>query len=384
MEPLPLLLARAPFPILGILGGGQLGRMLAAAALRLGVGVRTFQTEDSGAAAGSHVFTGAWADTELMRAFATGCHVVTAENEWVELDAVMRVDPAARILPTPTTLELVRNKLVQKQHAEASGLPLGPFCGCDSPASLDEAATRLGYPMVVKRPQRSYDGYGNRTVHDRRQLLAAYADLSDGGVVLVEAWVDFASEIATVVARRPSGEHVVYPLATTIQQEHRCVSVEVPASIPDWVAARARRLAVRAADAFGCVGVVGVEMFELRDGSVLLNEIAPRPHNSGHYTIDACVTSQFENHVRAILDLPLGDTTMLRPAAVMVNVLGRRRGPSSFAAMSAALEVPGAAVHVYGKREVRPGRKIGHVTAVADDLAEARARAHVAAHRLEL
>jgi 5-(carboxyamino)imidazole ribonucleotide synthase len=256
---------------------------------------------------------------------------------------------------------------------------------CASPEALRQAAVELGFPVMVKRPHQSYDGYGNRTARDEEGLMQAYEALAgDDGRVLVEQWVDFVRELAVIVARRPGGEDVPYPLAATLQREHRCDLVEVPAPVSDEVEARAIELARAAAAAYRCVGVVGVEMFELADGRVLLNEIAPRPHNTGHYTIDACVTSQFENHLRAVLDLPLGDTSLLRPAAAMVNVLGRRRGPASPNALGAALGVPGTVVHIYDKWEVRPGRKMGHVTALGDELVEATTRARHAAERLEL
>jgi 5-(carboxyamino)imidazole ribonucleotide synthase len=204
------------------------------------------------------------------------------------------------------------------------------------------------------------------------------------GRVLVEAFVPFVRELAVMVARRPGGQDAAYPVATTVQREHRCAAVEVPADIAPAVAEQATALARRAAATYGCVGVVGVELFELPDGRLLLNEIAPRPHNTGHYTIEACVTSQFENHLRAVLDWPLGDTSLVRPAAVMVNVLGRRTGEASAATLPTALALPGVAVHVYGKREVRPGRKMGHVTVLDESVDAARARAERAAALLEL
>jgi 5-(carboxyamino)imidazole ribonucleotide synthase len=201
--------------------------------------------------------------------------------------------------------------------------------------------------------------------------------------VLAEGWVPFELELAVMVARRPGGEAKAYPVVASYQKNHKCDAVEVPAPIPQAVADRARALALRTAEAYDCIGVVGVEMFLLPDGEVWINEIAPRPHNTGHYTIDACVTSQFENHLRAVLDLPLGDTSLLAPAAAMVNVIGDREGSVRNDGLSQALQVDGASVHIYGKYDVRPGRKMGHITAVAEDLATARARATAAANELQ-
>ncbi len=373
------------FAVVGILGGGQLARMLAAAALRLGLRVRIYQQEDSGSAAAAEVTTRPWNDLDALVAFAQGCDVVTLDNEWVPLHDVQARWPAStRLYPGVETMRLVSDKLRQKRHAVEHNLPVGPFMACGSEADLDAAAVSFGFPVVVKRPRHSYDGYGNRTAHDRAELTAAFEALRCDGQVLVEQWVPFVRELAVIVARRPGGEDVAYPVAGTLQREHRCEAVEVPAPIDEAVQQRATELARRAAAAYDCVGVVGVELFALEDGTLWLNEIAPRPHNTGHYTIDACVTSQFENHLRAILDLPLGDTSLVRPAAVMVNVLGHRHGASTGEALAAALAVPGVSVHVYGKRDVRPGRKMGHVTALGDGLADAKARAYDAAQRLEL
>ncbi len=373
--------------MVGVLGGGQLGRMLALAALRLGLRVRFYREQESGPTEGVAESTvGRWDDADALRRFVDGCAVLTLENEWQDLSTLVQVQPAGVPLwPSLETMAWVSDKITQKARALAQGLPVGPHRACDSVTSLREAAKALGYPVVVKRPRQSYDGYGNATAHDWEELRAAYERLAQAdGRVLVEGWVPFVRELAVMVARRPGGQDVVYPVAHTIQREHRCAAVEVPAQIPTSVAEQATQLARRAAAAYECVGVVGVELFELSDGSLLLNEIAPRPHNTGHYTIEACVTSQFENHLRAVLDWPLGDPSLVRPAAVMVNVIGHRDGETSAHNLPAVLELPGVAVHLYGKRVVRPGRKMGHVTVLDDSLEQARARAERAAAQLEL
>jgi len=372
----------------GVLGGGQLGRMLALAGLRLGLRVRFFRDDgDSGPTEGvAEGFSGTFDDAEALRRFVAGCDVVTLENEWQDLRTLVQVlPPGVALWPSVETMRWVGDKVEQKQHAEQSGLPVGPYRACSSLAELERAVAELGWPVVVKRPHQSYDGYGNATAHDPAELRAAYAKLAEAdGRVLVEAFVPFVRELAVMVARRPGGQDAAYPVATTVQREHRCAAVEVPARIAPAVAEEATRLARRAAAVYGCVGVVGVELFELPDGRLLLNEIAPRPHNTGHYTIEGCVTSQFENHLRAVLDWPLGDTALVRPAAVMVNVLGHRAGEASAASLPAALALPGVAVHLYGKRKVRPGRKMGHVTVLDDTVDQARARAEAAAALIDL
>jgi 5-(carboxyamino)imidazole ribonucleotide synthase len=201
---------------------------------------------------------------------------------------------------------------------------------------------------------------------------------------MIEAWVPFERELAVMILRGRDDEVRAYPVVETIQQNHICHVVRAPAAVAPEVAARAAALASQAVTALDGVGVFGVELFLLADGSLLLNEIAPRPHNSGHYTIEACVTSQFENHLRAVLGLPLGDTHMITPAAVMVNVLGRRDGAADVDGIRDALTVAGAHLHLYGKRESRVGRKMGHVTALADSLDAAEAIARAAEARIRL
>lgn len=379
------------FPTVGILGGGQLGRMLALAALRLGLHVRFYRDQPSAPTEGvAEAFVGAWDDAEALRRFASGCDVITLENEWQDLRTLAELlPPHVPLWPSLRTMQWVGDKIAQKQHAVAHGLPVGPFRACGDLDELRAAAEALGPTVVVKRPRQSYDGYGNITASTDQELRTAYERLGrdrdrGDGRVLVEAWVPFVRELAVMVARRPGGEDVAYPVATTVQRDHRCAAVEVPACIDPAVAREATALARRAAAAYEGVGVVGVELFELPDGRLLLNELAPRPHNTGHYTIEACVTSQFENHLRAVLDWPLGDPSLLRPAAVMVNVLGRREGEASARTLPAALSLRDVAVHVYGKRLVRPGRKLGHVTALGDSIEQARARAERAAELLEL
>lgn len=382
----PALRSTVTSPTVGIMGGGQLGRMMAAAALRLGVETRILQTDRSGPADGlARVFTGDWHDESTVSRFAAECDVITFENEWVELDTLMRVMPPwTKLWPTADAMAGVRDKIRQKNLAKAEGLPVGEFRAC---ATLDEArdaAQAFGYPVLFKRPTHSYDGYGNRTVEGEADVQGAYEALADGGRVLVEKFVPFERELAVLVARSVSGEVVTYPVAATVQKNHRCEAVELPAPIPAAVDQLASELARRTAVVYGVVGIAGVELFQLADGTLLVNEIAPRPHNTGHYTIDACVTSQFENHIRAVLDYPLGDPSLIAPATVMVNVLGKREGATSLEHLPAALGVPGANVHLYGKREVRPGRKMGHVTVVGDTLEDVRKRANMAAERLLL
>ncbi len=375
------------FPTLGILGGGQLGKMMAAEAVRMSVRPKLLSPKDAGPMrpyAGAQV--GDWTDPEILRPFLSACDVITVESEWAPAGAAAEVLPEATDLwPSTTTLSLIKDKGVQKQHLSDAGCPVPRFARCNTTEEALEAAETVGYPVVLKQCRGAYDGYGNATVQSAEGLREAWPDLAAEDGLLVENFADFNRELAVQVARRPGGEQVVYPVAYTEQRAHRCHAVEVPADIDEDVAAKARQVAQDAVEAVEGVGLIAVELFEMPDGELLVNELAPRPHNTGHYSIEGSHTSQFENHVRAILDWPLGSPSLRQPVAVMVNILGRREGtPPRTTGLPRALAVDGASVHIYGKPDVRPGRKMGHVTALGDDRANVRKRAEMAASAIEL
>lgn len=377
----------APFPTIGVLGGGQLGKMMAAEAVRMSVDVRLLSPKDAGpmqAYAGARA--GDWTDADVLRDFGANCDVITVESEWAPAaEAADAVPDNTAVWPSPETLSLIKDKGVQKRHLSDAGCPVPDFECCETLKAALEAAEAFGYPVVLKQYRGAYDGYGNATVHSPEALQEAWSDLAAEDGLMVEVFADFTRELAVQVARRPGGEQVVYPVAYTEQRDHRCHAVEVPADVDDAVAEEARSIAQRAVDAVNGVGLVAVELFEMPDGRVLINELAPRPHNTGHYSIEGCHTSQFENHVRAILDWPLGSPALRTPNAVMVNVLGEREGsPPDAATLPEALAVEGVTPHVYGKPDVRPGRKMGHVTALGDDRADVRSRAERAAEAIHL
>jgi 5-(carboxyamino)imidazole ribonucleotide synthase len=333
---------------------------------------------------------GPWEDAALRERFSAACDVVTLESEFVDpalLAAIAATGTPVR--PGAAVLELVGDKLRQKETFAAAGLPLPNFRAVASQDEVLRAAEEWGWPIVLKARRLSYDGYGNATVRGPEALAAAWEKLgAPGRALYAEAWVPFRRELAVMVARSVGGAIATYPVVETVQaaEAHICRLVRAPAAIADDVAAQAIAIARRAVEAVEGVGVVGVELFEREDGTILLNEIAPRPHNSGHYTIEGCVTSQFENHLRAILDLPLGATDLVAPAAVMVNILGERDAPveATPRGLPEALAVQGAHVHLYGKRRSRPGRKMGHVTALGPTVADAEETAARAAALLHL
>ncbi|MFB6247108.1 MAG: 5-(carboxyamino)imidazole ribonucleotide synthase [Salinibacter sp.] len=377
----------ASFPTVGVLGGGQLGKMMAAEAVRMSVNIRLLSPKDAGpmqAYAGARA--GDWTDPAVLRDFGADCDVITVESEWAPAaEAADALAESTAVRPTPDTLALIKDKGVQKQHLAEAGCPVPDFERCETVDAAVEAARSFGYPVVLKQYRGAYDGYGNATVHSDEELRGAWPDLAAEDGLMVETFAEFTRELAVQVARRPGGEQAVYPVAHTEQRDHRCHAVAVPADVDDAVAEKAHAIAERAVDAVDGVGLVAVELFEMPDGRVLVNELAPRPHNTGHYSIEGCHTSQFENHVRAVLDWPLGSTALRAPHAVMVNVLGTREGtPARADTLPDALAVEGATPHIYGKPDVRPGRKMGHVTALGADPQDTRARAERAADAIHL
>lgn len=373
---------------IGIFGGGQLAQMLTQAAIGLGLETVIFERSPDSPAARltQHTVVGPWANQQALASFAAQCDLVTLESEFV--DASILVHLAAQntiIFPSPTTVALVQDKLVQKERLAAAGLAVTPCCAVSSLTEALAAAETYGWPIMLKARRDGYDGYGNATLRSSADLDTAWARLSSGGrALMIEAFVPFERELAIMVVRGRAGQIRTYPLVETVQREHICHIVRAPAQVPPGIEITATALAVAAVEAVEGVGVFGVELFLLTGERVLINELAPRPHNSGHYTIEACVTSQFENHLRAVLGWPLGATTLRAPAAAMVNILGQYDGLAPSAPAQAALAVEGAHIHLYGKREVRRGRKMGHVTALGASVAEAEAIAMCAAELVEL
>lgn len=363
-------------PCLGIIGGGQLARMTAMSALQLGCDVIVLERNPFSPAAtlATHSLVGDWDTPAALLDLAARVDVITLENEFVDAGLLRMLEDAGHtVLPGSRTLELVQDKFTQKQTYEAAGLPVPPMRAVATCEELYDAVAGLGLPAVLKARRNAYDGKGNATIRSLEELESAWRKLGGdaGNPLYVEGFCDFAAELAVIVTRARDGETAVYPVVETVQRNHVCHLVRAPAQVAEEISNRASGFARRAVEAVGGVGSFGVEMFLTRSGDLLLNEIAPRVHNSGHYTIEGCVCSQFENHVRAVLGLPLGSTRMTAPAAVMVNLLGDRRAPGNAAGLGEALAIPGSHVHLYGKALSGPGRKMGHVTALGDSLEEA-------------
>ena len=381
-----------------MIGGGQLARMTHQAAIALGQTLRVLAVspEDPAAQVTPDVVLGAHTDLDALRRAAAGAAAVTFDHEHVPTELLEKlIAEGVNVAPPPSALIHAQDKLVMRRRLEALGAPVPRFAPVAEVADVDAFAERVDGPLVLKTVRGGYDGRGvtiTEDVTEARTVAAQY--LADGTDVLVEEKVDMRRELAALVARSPFGQGASWPVVQTVQRDGICVEVVAPApGLSDEIRASASQLALRVAAELGVVGVLAVELFETVDGALMVNELAMRPHNSGHWTMDGARTSQFEQHLRAVLDYPLGDTSPIAPVTVMANVLGAQQVPEM--AMDERLHhlfarMPDAKVHLYGKGE-RPGRKIGHVNLLGeaggsvDDgayVADVRERAARAAHWL--
>jgi len=373
-------------PVLGIVGGGQLARMLAQAASELGLSVAIIEKARAvpAASVAATTLVGDWNTPDALRALGREADVVTLENEFVDAGALAALErDGVTLYPASAAIDLIQDKLRQREVLRDARLPVPEFCAVDSLDDLKRAGETLGWPLMLKTRRNGYDGKGNATVRDLDDVPRAWQVLGAGAMpLLAEGFCRFRCELAVIVCRGRDGRMVSYPVVETIQRDHICHVVKAPAALPAAVARRAAAVARRAVEAFGLVGSVGVELFLMPDGRIVVNELAPRVHNSGHYTIEACACSQFENHVRAVLGWPLGSPAMVAPAAVMVNLLGHGDGPGHPTGLEAALAVPGVHVHLYGKSRSVRGRKMGHLTVLGPAPGPALSRARRAARLL--
>ncbi|GAB3384923.1 5-(carboxyamino)imidazole ribonucleotide synthase [Humibacter soli] len=368
----------------GVIGGGQLARMMIPAALELGVGIRVLAEAEGMSAAIAASAVGDYRDLDTVLAFARTVDVVTFDHEHVP-QPVLRalVEAGIPVHPGPDALLYAQDKLLMRAKLSELGLPVPDWAAVETPAELAEFLADHGDRAVAKTARGGYDGKGVRVIstpHDVDDWFTALAEDGNGGALLVEEFVDFRRELAQQVARRPSGEIVAWPVVETVQRDGICAEVVAPApNSAGNVAQVSEDIAVRVAEGLGVTGMLAVELFETTDDRVLVNELAMRPHNSGHWSIDGSTTSQFEQHLRAVLDLPLGSTGTLEPWSMMINVLG---GPDDATMVDryekAMREHPTAKFHSYDKLS-RPGRKVGHVTVCGDDLDEVAYQARGAA-----
>lgn len=385
-------------PVVAMIGGGQLARMTHQAAIALGQTLRVLAASpgDPAALVAPDVVIGSHTDAEALARVAEGVSALTFDHEHVPTELLQAlVDAGVNVAPPPQALIHAQDKLVMRRRLEALGAPIPRYAEATELSDVDAFAARVGGPIVVKTARGGYDGRGVTLAKDLAEARAVTERyLSDGVEVLLEERVDMRRELSALVARSPFGQGAAWPVVQSVQRDGICVEVIAPAPDLDReVGAAAEQLGLRLAGELGVVGVLAVELFETADGTLLVNELAMRPHNTGHWTMNGAVTSQFEQHLRAVLDYPLGATGPIVPVTVMANVLGAPDAPTM--TMDERLHhlfarLPEARVHLYGKSE-RPGRKLGHVNVLGaaggsvDDaayVAEVRERAVRAAHWL--
>lgn len=359
--------------IVGVIGGGQLARMMIPAAVNLGIEIRVLAEADGMSADLAAFGVGDYRDRDVVLAFAETVDVITFDHEHVPQEILRElVSRGIPVHPGPDALLYAQDKLLMRQKLTELGLPVPAWARVENSEELAAFLAEHGGRAVVKTARGGYDGKGVRVVqhaHEADDWFLALAEDANGGALLVEELVDFKRELAQLVARRPSGEIVSWPVVETVQQNGVCAEVIAPAPHSSGrLAEVAESIAFAVAEGIGVTGVMAVELFETTDERLLINELAMRPHNSGHWSMDGSTTGQFEQHLRAVLDLPLGGTAARDPWSVMVNILGGPLTGSLADRYPAALEAfPSVKVHNYGK-DPRPGRKVGHVTAGGDDL----------------
>ena len=363
-----------PGSAIGVLGGGQLGRMFAMAARRLGYRVHTLAPDHdtpTGQIADLEI-NASYDDMDAVRAFAQAVDVVTFEFENVSADAVAEAEKHAIVRPNGRSLSIAQHRLKEKSFLAEHGLPVAPFAPVRRDADLSAALTIVGCPAVLKTATSGYDGKGQIRIDRPDDLDAAWTAIGRREAVL-EAFLDLEREISVIGARGVAGEWSHFGPIENAHARHILDVSVAPADVPEATAAEAVDVTRRVMEALDFVGILCIEFFIARDGRLVVNELAPRPHNSGHLTFDACRTSQFEQQLRAVCGLPLGSPEMLRPAAAMANLLGDiwEAGEPDWAA---ALSMPDVKLHLYGKSAPRPGRKMGHLTVLAGSPEEARSR----------
>ncbi len=371
----------------GIIGGGQLGKMLAQEARRLSFKIIVLDpTQDCPASKiADEQVVADFKDEQAIIGLADKCDVLTYEIELANSIALKQLEERNYpVRPAPETLRIIQNKYRQKLFLKKHGVTVPEFELVKSPEHLSELCGKFGFPAVLKATEDSYDGRGNYVIKSKADIERAYRCF-DGRGMMLEKFVPFAREISIMVARNPSGQVESFPVAENMHDDGILAMTIAPAQIALKVETKARKLAEKTMKVLHGAGIFGIEMFVTKKGEVMINEVAPRVHNSGHYTNEACTVSQFEQHLRAVLDLPLAKPELLSPAC-MVNILGPEgfEGPYAVQGIKSAMKVPGVSLYIYGKDSSKPRRKLGHMTATAGTVAEAVKRATRARKAIKL
>ncbi len=357
---------------IGIVGGGQLGKMMAQAAKKMGFYVVvTDPTPNSPAGqVADKQIVGGYKDEKTTRKLAQEVDVITVDAEFVNDKVLEEIARSGKpVHPSPKTINIIKDKLKQKIFLQKNKIPVARFIEIKNKEDIEKSSKKFGYPLLLKARFDAYDGKGNFLIKNTKQIDEGLRKL-DGRELYVEKFVPFVKELAVMVAKNLKGKMEAYPTVQTIHKDNICDTVIAPAPISKKQFIAAQIIAKRVVKNFKGAGVFGVEMFLTKDSKIFVNEIAPRVHNSGHYSIEANITSQFEQHIRAITGLPLGDTALICKVAVMKNILGENNGSGQPKGMEKALSIPGISVHIYGKKESRPQRKMGHITVTGKSINE--------------
>ena len=370
---------------IGIIGGGQLGKMIALEAKRMALKVCILDPSRCCPAStvSDELIVADFKDERAIRNLASKSDVITYEIELANSEALIDLALKNRnfVNPSPETLRIIQDKYKQKSFLKENNLKVPTFALVNSEKQLFDLCEDYGFPVILKACQDSYDGRGNYSIRSKGDISKAFSHfIGEERQLMLEKFVKFRKEISIMVARNASGEITSFPVVENIHKDHILNLTIVPARVSDKVASKARKMAEQTLTALKGAGIFGIEMFVTDDNKVLINEIAPRPHNSGHYSIEACSISQFEQHLRAILDLPLSEPRLLCPAAAMLNVLGPENyvGPYAISGLRKLFSIPRLKLHIYGKKISKPRRKLGHITLMGDSVEETLLRVNMA------
>ena len=371
---------------IGILGGGQLARMILEAGHKYGFEFHILSKEENSPAGKITKFetSGDWNDEECLKRFSENCDVITLENEFIDYQKIKFLeDTGIEVYPSSGIIELIQDKLIQKKYLKQNGIPVAEFAEVNSKEEILKFISENSYPVVLKSRTMGYDGKGNFTIKSDGDIKEAFDILSERGKLMCESFVTFEKEIATQVVRNKSGEVKVYTVVETIQKDHICNTVIASKNLFKNIRDEVESIAKKIVTDLNYVGVMGIEMFLVQE-KIIVNELAPRVHNSGHYTIEACHTSQFENHTRAILNYPLGNTEMINENAVMINILGERNGKAELKNANKILQNKNIHLHIYGKENTIIGRKMGHITVTGNELQKVKETAEKARKNISI
>lgn len=357
--------------VIGILGGGQLARMSAFQAIRMGFDVAILEKEKNSPAGvlTKNEIVGWVNDKNAFKKFIDISDIITLENEFIDYKYLLQIEEKGKkVVPSSKTISLIQDKYIQKSTLSKAGIPVPKFINVNSNSSYKNISETLGKKFILKSKKMGYDGYGNALIKNKYDFDKALEKLSKRhSEVYAEEFINFSKELAIMVVRTKN-EIKLYPVVETIQKNHICHTVIAPATVDKKIIDKTKEIAVESVRAVEGFGIFGIEFFIDKNENVLVNEMAPRPHNSGHYSIEGCTVSQFENHIRSVLNLPLGSTELVKPFAVMINLLGKQNAPGIVQNYNLALSDEDIHLHVYGKEKSRLGRKMGHITLVGENV----------------